>query len=73
MEARIVMCCGGSFMNECVMDSKTKIWDTKQLYEAVLGIKISSSSVLKESAEIFNYKQSSFVKLNSSEYIWNAC
>lgn len=31
MEARIVMCCGGSFMNECVMDSKTKIWDTKQL------------------------------------------
>lgn len=29
MEAGIVMCCGGSFMNECIMYSETKRWDTK--------------------------------------------
>lgn len=31
LEAKIVTCCGGSFMNEYVMYSKTKRWDTKQL------------------------------------------
>lgn len=30
IKASIVMCCGGSFMNECIMYSKTKRWDTKQ-------------------------------------------
>lgn len=29
MEAGIVTCCGGSFMNECIMSSKTKRSDTK--------------------------------------------
>lgn len=55
MEARIVPCCDGSFMNECIMYYLKKKKDAilnsyrKLLQEA----QVSSSSVLKESAHVF--------------------